>query len=504
MSQPAHASHSAPRTYGNWRRPTSAGLFGLGSVGTFALIGSLIAVVLTVMLFGFLAAVVMLVVLAAAVGVIVTRDGHGKSMLSRAIVRAAWWSTRSRGEHLYRSGPLGRTPWGTCQLPGIAAPLRLSEHHDSYNRPFALIFSPASATYSVVIESSPDGASLVDPEQIDIWVARFGHWLAAMGDEPGIEAVSITVETAPESGTRLRREIELNIDPEAPVFAREVLRETAEIYPAGASTVKAYIAIAFAANPRGTKKRTPEEVGHELATRLPGLTGTMLQSTGAGSVRPLPAQELCELVRTAYDPAAAMLIEEARLLDEVPDLPWSDVGPAAAQADWSSYRHDSGHSRTWEMTIAPRGLVQAEVLNRLLAPHPEVDRKRVTLIYRPMDAARAAAIVESDLRSAEFRATSQTKPRARDMVAVRSAQATASEEASGAALVNFSMLVTATVFDANRRRDAYAAIDNLAATARLRLRPVYGAQDSAFAACLPLGLVLSKMLKVPAELRDKL
>ena len=52
--------------------------------------------------------------------------------------------------------------------------------------------------------------------------------------------------------------------------------------------------------------------------------------------------------------------------------------------------------------------------------------------------------------------------------------------------------------------DARAAVDNLAATARLRLRPVYGSQDSAFAAALPLGLVLPKHIKILAELREKL
>lgn len=70
--------------------------------------------------------------------------------------------------------------------------------------------------------------------------------------------------------------------------------------------------------------------------------------------------------------------------------------------------------------------------------------------------------------------------------------------------MNFGILVTATVLDAEREAEARAAIDNLAATARLRLRPVYGAQPSAFAAALPLGLILPKHLKVPASVKDRL
>jgi hypothetical protein len=144
------------------------------------------------------------------------------------------------------------------------------------------------------------------------------------------------------------------------------------------------------------------------------------------------------------------------------------------------------------------------VLARLLAPHRDIARKRVTLLYKPVDAARAAAMVETDLRAAEFRASSTRKPQARDTLAVRAAAATASEEASGAGLVNFGILVTATVIDPHKEQDARAAVDNLSATARLRLRPVYGSQDSAFAAALPLGLVLTKHMQVPSTLREKL
>ena len=477
---------------------------GLGSVGTSILLGGLLLVVFTLMIRGVLEAVIMAGLLVVLLAVLLIKDSHGRSALSRIGARLAWTSTRSRGSHLYRSGPLGRALWGTYQLPGLAAPTRLSEHTDSYGRRFALLYTPATGSFSIVIGTEPDGAALVDQEQIDVWVADWGHWLSNLGDEPGIEAASVTIETAPDSGTRLRREVAMNIDENAPEFAKAMLAEAVNRYPSGSSTVKAYVAITFTAAARaGGKKRTPEEMGRELGARLPGLTGS-LQATGAGSAHPLDGQELCETIRVAYDPAAAGLIDEAHANGEVPELSWPDVGPSAAQASWDGYRHDSAYSMTWSMTSAPRGSVQSGVLARLLAPHRDIARKRVTLLYRPIDAARAAAMVEADLRAAEFRATSTSKPAARDSLAVRSAQATASEEASGAGLVNFGVLVTATVFDYEKHADARAAVDNLSATARLRLRPVYGSQDSAFAAALPLGLVLTKHVKVPSELRNKL
>lgn len=494
----------APRTYGNWRRPASAGLMGLGSVGTAILLGGLIFVVIVVMVAGLLKGLVVGAGLGVVLLLLLSKDRHGRSLLSRAATRVGWSVARSRGSHLYRSGPLGRALWGTYQLPGLGAPSRLSEHTDSYGRPFALLYVPATGHFSVVIGTEPDGAALVDRDQIDLWVADWGHWLATLADEPNLEAASVTIETTPDSGSRLRREVEMNIDPNAPAFARQMLAEVVDRYPVGSSTVKAYVALTFTAAPRaGGKKRSPEEMGRELAARIPGLTAS-LQATGAGAAHPLSAQELCEVIRVAYDPAAAVLIDEAHAAGQVPELTWPDVGPSAHEASWDAYRHDSAYSMTWSMTSAPHGTVQSGVLVRLLAPHRDITRKRVTLLYRPIDPARAAAIVEADLRAAEFRQTSTAKPSARDILAVRAAAATASEEASGAGLVNFGLLVTASVLDAGKEADVRAAVANLAATARLRLRPVYGAQDSAFAAALPLGLVLPRHLKVPAELRDKL
>ncbi|WP_233515465.1 SCO6880 family protein [Marinitenerispora sediminis] len=493
-----------PRTYGNWRRPATAGLMGLGTLGTSLLLGGLIFTVFVVMAAGMLGGIITGAVMGVLLLAVLVKDKHDRNLLTRMTVRIAWWNTRSKGAHLYRSGPLGRTPWGTFQLPGLAAPSRLSEHTDSYGRPFALLYVPATGHYTVVIGTEPDGAALVDEEQIDSWVAGWGHWLANLGDEPGIEAASVTIETAPDTGTRLRREVASSIDPEAPEFARAMLEEVVGKYPMGSSTVKAYVAVTFAAAHRsGGKRRTADEMGTELAARVPGLTQG-LSATGAGAAHPLSAQELCETIRIAYDPASAVLIDEAHAAGEVPDLTWPDVGPTAHQAYWDCYRHDGALSVTWAMTSAPRGNVQANVLARLLAPHGDIARKRVTLLYRPLDAARAASIVEADLRAAEFRQTSTNKPSARDVMATRAARATANEEASGAGLLNFGLLVTATVTDLDLKAEAKAAIDNLSATARLRLRVVQGSQDSAFAGALPLGLVLPKHLRVPAELKEQL
>lgn len=499
-----NATDNGPRSYGNWTKPRTAGLLGLSAIGTAILFGGAVFAVLITMVSNIGNGVITGVIFGLFLLTVAAKDKHGQSLLRRATTRAGWMFTRSKGSHLYRSGPLGRADWGTVQLPGLAAGSRLTEWRDSYNRPFALIQVPATSHYTVVIGTEPDGAALVDREQIDAWVAEWGMWLATLGDEPGIEAVSVTIETAPDTGTRLRREVTSRMDPNAPEFARRLLDDLVDRYPAGSATIKAYVAITFHAAPRtGGRRRTPDEMGRELASRLPGITQG-LTATGAGTSRPLSAQELCEVIRVAYDPAAARLIDEANAAGEPPELYWPEVGPTAHQAGWDTYRHDSALSVTWMMSNAPRGNVPSSILSRLLAPHRDIARKRVTLLYRPIDAARAAAIVEADVRAASFNLTNTNKPTARNVTATRAALATAAEEAAGAGLVQFGMLVTATVLDASQEADARAAIDNLSATARLRIRVVHGSQDSAFAAALPLGLVLPKHLQMPAEIREQL
>jgi hypothetical protein len=499
----AEGPRSTPRTYGNWRWPASAGIAGLGTLGTALMMGGLVVTLLATMAGGIPGAVVSMTAVGAALLMLMTKDKHGQSSLQRLSTRIGWQRAKMARHNVYRSGPLGRTAWGKFQLPGLAAASQLSEFEDSYGRPFALLFYPSTRHFTVVINAEPDGASLVDEDQVDVWVAHWGQWLASLGHEPGIVAASVTVESTPDTGIRLRREVTHNLQDGSPAIARAMLAEVIQTYPEGSALVNARVALTFKGTDRQGKRRKEEDMGRELASRLPALTQS-LTSTGAGAARPVTAQELCETVRIAYDPAAAVLIDEARSQGISPELQWTDAGPAGAQSYWDKYRHDSAWSVTWQMSQAPRGEVFSSVLSQLVAPHPDIDRKRVTMLYRPLDAATSARIVEADKRNASFRATASARPSARSLAEARAADRTAMEEARGAGLVNFGMIVTGTVMSVEQLPDMIAAIDNLGATARVLLRPAYGSQDSAFVAALPLGIVLQSHLSVPAGIREAL
>ncbi|MGF3140990.1 SCO6880 family protein [Streptomyces diastaticus] len=490
------------RTYGNWRRPNTAGLGNLGLAPTLMVIGGLVLVVLATLI-SVAAAALMAVLVLLLVAPLAIKDRYGRTLLVRLTGAWAGRRARSSGTALYRSGPLGRTAHGAAQLPGLAARSTLSEAADSYGRPFGLISYP-TGHHVVVLACEADGASLVEQSQVDTWVAYWGRWLGDLGTEPGLVGCSVTVETAPDTGLRLRREIEAHTADDAPQLAKQMLAEVLEDYPAGSAQITTRIALTYSSAPRpGHPRRTVEEMAVDLGLRLPGLTES-LSMTGAGVAVPLSAERIAEAARVAYDPAVAPLVEEVRGRDESTGITWETAGPLSAEDRRDHYIHDSAVSVTWCMAEAPRGEVLSSVLTGLLAPHPDVARKRVTLLYRPHDPATAARQVEADRKIALFRVQQGPRARARHDLELRAAEQSATEEAAGAGLVRFSLLVTATVADVEDLPRARAAVDNLAGPARIVLRPVWDSQAAAFAAALPIGLVLPDHLALPASIRDNL
>ena len=285
-----------------------------------------------------------------------------------------------------------------------------------------------------------------------------------------------------------------------------MLSEVADIYPYGSASLRAYVTLTFENHlGKGTSKTLDiEEAGLELATRLPSLSQA-LTGTGAGFVRPLDAAGLGRVVRLAYDPGAQEVFDDALASSEAVTLGWNEVGPSATQANWDNLVHDNAVSVSWVMSAAPRGIVQSNILASLLAPSPRIARKRVALLYRPIEAGRAGEIVEKDKNAASVRVSSSANVRARDEVALAHAVASAAEEAAGAGLENFGMVITATTTsDAGDVKDMVDAVGSLASSARIRIRKCYGGQDAAFAISLPLGIMPGRYSVISESVREAL
>jgi hypothetical protein len=488
------------RTYGNWRRVQSVGLLGLGMAGTVLLFAGVLVSLVAMMVSLWLAAGCAAVTGLCLVPLLV-RDRHGRNVLQRLTARVAWAKGRSAGAYLYRSGPLSRVPKGRCSLPGVLAQMTAIEAKDAYGRPFALLRHPWVNHASIVLSCAPDGAALVDEADVDNWVAHWGAWLANLGNEPGLVGAQVVIESAPDSGARLRQEVYGHLAPDAHPLALEVMREAVEAAPAGSASVTCRIALTWsmASRVEGGKRRSLGEMALDIGQRVPSLAAG-LAPTGAGPARAMTVAELAAALRVAYDPSVAKLVED--LGAEAAGVEWEDAGPVGTQEAWDHYRHDGAPSVSWVMTEAPRGQVFSNVLANLLAPHPDIARKRVCLVYRPYDTAAGVRVVEADRRDAVFAASGRRVGRARDLISVEAANRSAEEEAVGAGVVRFGMFVTATVTDDQDLALAASVVDNLGTSARIRLRRAVGAQAATFAASLPLGLVTSAHLRVPQAMRE--
>jgi hypothetical protein len=260
----------------------------------------------------------------------------------------------------------------------------------------------------------------------------------------------------------------------------------------------------------------------EIGSRLPELTSG-LAIAGAGAARPMSLAELAAAIRVAYDPDVATVVDEAgpvtlEDLGVANTVEWDDAGPVSAEERKGEYLHDGAVSVSWVMGEAPRGAVRSSVLRRLLAPHPEIARKRVTLLFRPYAPGDAAQLVDADVATASFQASQRRVGRARESLEVRSAMRAAEEEALGAGLLRFGMIVTATTTVSGLDREwaeaaalledeavnrCVSVVEHLGSASRVRLRRAWRSQATTFTAGLPLGLVVPAHIALPGEWRER-
>ena len=472
------------RTYGGWRRPVSYGFLNLTLTQS---LGSLVGVGIVFLLGlnkGMLWACGGAILLVGWGWVITTKDKHQVNLIDRAEEKIVFGLNKAKGNTVFRGGALAPTKKTSQRLvlPGILSGCKVSEYVDSWNRSFALI-EHASGTGAVTMRLTPAGSNLVDQETVDNQVAYWGQWLGDLSNESGIAGASITVETLPDLGGRLYSEVTSRRAANCPQVAGEVIEGVLD-ESTGSNQVRVWVTLTFNLAALGGRKNK-DIAGREIASRLPGLTQGLV-AAGGGATHLVTVNELARLVRSAYDPDSEELFDQALAAGQTINLDWSQSGPVFAQADFSSYRHDGAVSRVWTMTCPPRGAVQSAVLSRLLEPNRDVQRKRVTILYQPMDAAKAPSVVERDLNHARANAAG-ARPSARSINELAAASEVASEEASGAGLVDFAMIITATTTP-DHLEDTSVTVNALSAASRLLIRPAYGAQDSGFALGLPLGL----------------
>ena len=492
------------RTYGNWRRPRSTGIGGLALLPTAALF-VLLAVVGVTMPLDPLLGLAVLAVGAVLLAPLALHDRYGRHLGTLLHARAAYAAGYLRGHHMYRSGILSRVPDGKCLLPGLAMATDMYEAADGLGRSFGMLHYREVDHYAAVLQTNAQGATLVDQEDVDTWVANWGAFTRQMGAEANLIGMQVVVEVAPDSGERLHGELVAQRSPRASAFAQQVMQAVDDTYPMASPRLSTYLVLVWdGGSIRG--KRQPAEMAIHIGQRLPGIS-RLLASTGAGTSGPVSATGIAEIVRTAYEPAIAPMIDRARAEHQDSGLTWAQAGPAAHVAGAKAYWHDGNRSVSWMMGEAPRGEVYSDVLQPLLEAHPDIDRKRVALVYRPHSPAESASLADRDYRAAKSRIFNSRGGQAHAEAEFDAAAQSRREEARGAGMTLFGLVVTATVSAQGPDPDlaqeaAEVAVDNLSAPSRIALRRSWGCQAGAFAAALPIGAILPEhqLLKMPKVL----
>lgn len=474
-------------TYGDFIRPIPKGVMGIGWPLTMAGF----AVTLT----GFLimnakwwAGLIWLAVGLGVIWILSIRDKRHRNIADRIGEKRDHRQTVRSGRGLYRSGMLGLIDAGSTSLPGVLAKVGLSEGLDGSGRPFAILVHAHSGEYTLPLRCHPQGASLVDDDVEDSYVAGWSAFLETMARTAGVTQVNVTVDTSPESGTRTRRVLSRHVVSDGVDLAGRAMGEVMLQLSHGGARNDVIISLDFKYVDSKGRPLPPDEAARMIALLVPGILADV-GASGGGSARCLTLDELAVIARTSYDPACLEAFDRRDRRDPVH---WQDCGPVACDAGWDMMRHDSGLSRTWEMCDPPRSLVVADTLANLLKPLDSCDRKRVTLTFRLLDGSKSR-VVSEDNRKSSTAAEGQQK---HVTVATVDTQYRADRQArdvnNGANLSWFGMTITATVLqgsdDVERLEKATRAVEGAAGAAAVDLRVCYGAQDTGFAASLPFGI----------------
>lgn len=484
------------RLFGGWRRTRGVGLWGLGPAST-AVVLSCALVPLLLASVSLRTGLVAALPAAATAGLTVARVG-GVPLGHIVYRRARWtWGTL-KGYRSLRAGAVvvHEHAW---DLPGPLARTRLISAEDGRGGTFGLVHDQRTGALTATLRCAASSTWLVDGQDADGWVSNWHAWLASLGYVPMVRWVTVTVDTAPEPGTRLRENVQRLMDDDAPPDVRTLVQELVERSPGASADVETRVSITFDPSAASERLHALTDRAAEVSRLLVGFE-SQLGSCGVTVLGRATEEELAGMLRVAYDPAARGDVDAALSpsVDARNLLRWGEAGPVAAEEAWDRYRHDSGVSVTWGWHEAPRQHVTSDVLTRLVSPgrYP----KRVTLLYRPLSAGDAARVLEGQVNAAAFRDAYRRAQRrdetARDAADREQARRAAQEEAMGAGVVLMSLYVTATVLDESVLPEAVADVEARADQCKIRLRRLFGGQAAGFATTLPAGICPAHLARI--------
>lgn len=389
------------------------------------------------------------------------------------------------GEDVYLSGEMSKVPGGRHRLPGTLSRTTLAEGVDADHQPFAVIVDEGLRTATLMLDCQLTGQSPMTQEERNLRTAEWSRWLSMLSLAGDVESVAIVVGTRPGTGQLVAQEVASIVADEIPPVAAQIMFEAGEELSRGVPEIVSHIAITVRVDGNSITNGAFIDL---LGIRLPGL---YRQLAWAGIIAsPMTAEDITARAHQFFNPATEPDFEALEVAGLDHSLNWLDAGPGYARVKSGSYEHEGCESVTWEMSQAPRSTFEDTILTGLLAPHPRIERKRVTLIYRPYEAGKGVSLVEGEHRDAVNAANSTKSIRSANAeLRLEHTDAARKAQARGAQLGLYSMFVTATVDDPAKLPRVEHDVVQLGAGSAVRLQKMTLQQDTGFITTCGLGQI---------------
>ena len=399
------------------------------------------------------------------------------------------WAWRGKAARRWRGGPAAADSDGITLPPPLDALTILSVSADG--RPVAVAADRRAGTYTAVLAVRGRTFALLEASDKARRVQAWGAALASVAREGSpIVRVQWTERTLPDDGSALRRWFTANAaDPGSPEAA-----SYADLIAAAGpvtQTHETYLAVQLDARRarRAIRQAGGGDTGaadvllRELRTLEGRLRSADLDITGW-----LPPRALGRLVRTAYEPGSRPVLARRDGDGDRAGCDPKAAGPMAADTSWSTYRTDDAWHATYWVAEWPRMDVDADFLTPLLL-HTTASRT-VSVVMEPVSPRKAAREVQA-ARTAEL-ADEAIREKAGQITTARRRQeheallAREHELVAGHGDYRYTGYLTVTAATPGELENACGEVEQAAHQSLLEVRRLYGEQDTAFAAALPL------------------
>lgn len=492
----ATSSAEASRSYRFERLERGGIVLGLGPWGFGVAVGGL---VLTMVAFQARASFWLVVATAGLTGGLAWGRWNQLSILEHIRVGTSWAVEVATGRRRWRArvhllDPSRPATDATLALPACLAGLAIVDTVTATGQAMAAIEDRAAGTWTGLVRVSGRGFLLEPPEAQEDLLSGWGAALAGFAVEHGTVArLGWSSFVAPVGAGAHQVWLDgRGALPDEP--AAVAYRELVGASTALAATPEVVMSVTVACPRRRSNGGGPGALGQALAS-----LERALSDAGLDASAPLTAAEVATLLRCRVDPPAAIREESTAML--AAHLGWappSAATPVAMDVTWDHVRSDGAVHRTYWVMDWPRSPQPAAWLEPLLAPEGPGERE-VTMVLVPASpsAARARVARAINRRNADTLARQESGHRvtASDDQAHSELLEREAELVAGHAEIGYVGLVRVAAGDLDELTEACAVTEQVAREHGATLRVLYGRQDAAWAAALPLGLGIGRVLE---------